>query len=256
MFDDYKPRKRSKSRSKKRRESHLNSVLRLSIWICLGVSCAMVVFCAVAYISNSDTFNVRMVKVEGLRQVPLDDILSKIDLAEGDNIFSWNQQNAREALEANPWIKDLRISRRFLPTAVQINVVEHQPAATLIMGDKRYYLTENGRIFVPAGEEDRGMLITIRDELPAEDELQQLILRGFSAIRIVEQQGLKVASLSISSGENMLLGLDSGLSLAFQSEITPRKAEMAMLALDKLGTMGKQVMDLSCEDKIILRDRG
>ncbi len=255
MFNDYKPRVR-RTRSKKKQVSHIINVLRVSIWACLTLSLAMVFFCALSYISNSDIFHVGHVTIEGLSHVERDEIMSMLELEEGDNIFAWEMNRARTKIKEHPWVRDVRISRRFIPAAVKVAIDEYTPVASLLLEGKEYLLDANGQIFAPAEEKFEGLQIKVKDHVSPDgrDQLSQMVRKGMDAVKIVEDQKFNVLNLTIDSGGTMDIGLADGIHIVFLDEMSPHKAEMAVHTIRKVGLMGKKVMDLTCEDKIVLRN--
>jgi cell division protein FtsQ len=112
---DYKETK--KTASKKKTLSKINLAIRFSIWLCLGISGTLILLCAVAYVVNSELFHLKTIEVKGNAHVEKNEVLSLLDLERGDNIFSWDMDAAKGRLLGNPWIKDISISRSFIPAA-------------------------------------------------------------------------------------------------------------------------------------------
>ncbi len=161
---DYKETRRTAS--KKKKLSNIILAIRLSIWLCLGISGTLIGLCAVAYVVNSEVFHVKSVEIKGNVRVDRKEILTLVDLDKGDNIFGWDMEAARHRLLGNPWIRDIRISRSFIPAGVSIGITEHRPTATLAMKDKRYYISEEGAIFAPASDRPCGIMINADNYTP------------------------------------------------------------------------------------------
>ncbi len=255
MIEDFK--RRQTSPSKKRRISNINKVLRLSIWLCLITSSTMVLICALGYLSNSDMFRVKGITIEGLKRVEADEALVLIDLEEGDNILAWDMAAARTRLVAHPWILRVGIKRSLIPAAVCITVEEHIPAATLILKDTSYLISHEGEIFAPAPGKPEGILIRATDWSVNDtgDELEGLLHRGIAAVHLIEDHQLDAMDLTIESGGRMHIRLKGGITLEFLGDLTPARVERALLALTRFSPESGTVMDLSCEDKIVLKNR-
>jgi cell division septal protein FtsQ len=253
---DYKETKRTAS--KKKTMSKINLAIRFSIWLCLGISGTLIMLCAVAYVVNSELFHLKSIEVKGNVHVGKNEVLSLLDVERGDNIFSWDMDAAKTRLLGNPWIKDVSISRGFIPAGVSVNVVEHRPTATLLLKDKPYYISEDGAVFAQAGENTYGLMIQATDYQPANgiEDLNVIIKSALSAVGIVQSRGLKIRDLVIEAGGVMDIRLANGVTLVILGEMTPRKVDLALRAMREIRPSEGTVMDLTCENKIVVRNRG
>ncbi len=253
---DYKETK--KTASKKKTLSKINLAIRLSIWLCLGISGGLITLCAVAYVVNSELFNLQDIEIKGTVHVDKNEVLTLLDLDEGGNIFSWDMDGAKQRLLAHPWIKDISISRRLVPAGVSVRITEHKPTATLVLKDKPYYISEEGLVFASATEDRYGLMIQAGDYEPAngEEALNDILKSAISAVSVVEAKGLKVKDLVIEAGGVMNIRLALGVTLVILGEMTPRKVNMALRTLREVKPATGAIMDLTCEDKIVLRNRG
>lgn len=253
---DYKETR--KTASKKKTLGKINLAIRFSIWLCLGISCALILLCAVAYMVNSELFHLKSVAVKGNVHVDKNEVLTLLDLERGDNIFSWDMDAARTRLLANHWIKDASISRRFVPASVTVRVVEHRPTATLFLKDKPYYVSEEGKVFAAATENAYGIMIQASDYQPANgsEDLDLILASALKAVSVVQSRGLKVKDLVIEAGGVMDIRLAMGITLVILGEMTPRKVDLALRAIREIRPVAGTVMDLTCENKIVVRNRG
>ncbi len=253
---DYKETK--KTASKKKTLSKINLAIRLSIWLCLGISGALITLCAVAYVVNSELFNLKDIEIIGNAHVDKNEVLTLLDLDEGANIFSWDMDAAKQRLLVHPWIKDISISRSLIPAGISVRIVEHKPTATLVLKDKPYYISEEGLVFASASEDRFGLMIQAGDYEPAngDEDLNNILKSGISAVSVVEAKGLKVKDLIIEAGGVMDIRLAMGITLVILGEMTPHKVDMALRTLREVKPAAGTVMDLTCEDKIVLRNRG
>ncbi|HNU75495.1 MAG: cell division protein FtsQ [Deltaproteobacteria bacterium ADurb.BinA179] len=255
-MNDYKETK--KIASKKKTLSKINLAIRVSIWLCLGISGALIVFCGTAYVVNSKLFEVQDIEIKGNAHMDRDEVLAMLNLEEGDNILGWDMDAARLRLLTHPWIKDVGISRSFIPAGVGVRIVEHRPTATLMLKDKPYLISEDGVIFASAPEDHFGLMIQAREYEPlhGEEDLNGVLKSAMRAVSIVEAKGLKVRDLVIEAGGVMNIRLDKGITLVILGEMTPMKVDMALKAMREIKPVYGTVMDLTCEDKIVLRNRG
>ncbi|HNY65812.1 MAG TPA: FtsQ-type POTRA domain-containing protein [Deltaproteobacteria bacterium] len=253
---DYKETKKTASR--KKTLSKINLAIRFSIWLCLGISGTLILLCAVAYVVNSELFHLKTIEVKGNAHVDRNEVLSLLDLERGDNIFSWDMEAAKGRLLANPWIKDISISRNLIPSRVTVRIEEHRPTATLFLKDKPYYVSEEGSVFAAATEDTYGFMIQAADYEPAngDEDLNGVLKSAMNAVAIVESRRLKVKDLVIEAGGVMNIRLAMGITLVILGEMTPRKVDLALRAIRELKPVSGTIMDLTCKDKIVLRNRG
>jgi cell division septal protein FtsQ len=253
---DYKETRRTAS--SKKTLSKINLAIRFSIWLCLGISGTLIMLCAVAYVVNSELFHLKSIEVKGNAHVEKNEVLNLLDIERGDNIFSWDIDAAKTRLLGNPWIKDVSISRSFIPASVSVHIMEHRPTATLFLKDKPYYISEEGSVFASATEDTYGLMIQASDYQPANgnEDLSIILKSAMSAVSIVQSRGLKVKDMVIEAGGVMDIRLAMGITLVILGEMTPRKVDLALRAMKEIKPAAGTVMDLTCEDKIVVRNRG
>jgi cell division septal protein FtsQ len=256
LVRDYKPTK--KTASKKKTISKINLALRISIWLSLVTSCSLILFCGVAYITNSHIFQVRNIEIKGGSHVEENEVLNLLDLEVGDNILGWDMDAARQRLLKHPWVKDISISRNFVPASLTVRIQENKPTATLVLKDKPYLVSEEGLVFASATEDHFGLMIQASDYEPVstDNDLNDILKEAIKAVTVVEAKGLKVKDLIIESGGMMNIRLDTGVTLVILGEMTSIKVDMALKTLKEIKPECGTIMDLTCEDKIVLRNRG
>jgi len=253
LVDDYKPK--VKTRSRKKRWWYVNNVLRISIWISLGVSVVLVVLCAVAYVSSSRIFLVRSISIYGLSHTNKDQVLAILDLENGDNIFSWDMRSAKERLEKNPWIKSARISRRFIPASVKVTIREYMPIACTIFDNRRYLVSSEGKIFAVAPETYNGLMIRGIKNLPlsVRDECLKNVV---NAVKLIEDKGGKVKSVDLSPGIRTAINIEGNNTFVFWGDIRLGEIKRAFIAMAKMQPAKGMIMDLGFDNKIVLRPLG
>jgi len=257
LVNDYK--KRVKTPSKKKTLSQINLALRVFIWLSLGISGVLITFCAAAYIINSQIFLIREIEIKGNANVEKDEVLTLLDVDEGSNILSWDVKVARNRLQKHPWVKNIIVSRSFAPASLSVTIEEHKPTATLILKDKPYLISEDAQVFISAREEDAfGLIIQASkfESSGAEEELHEILKDSMRAVSMVEAKGLKIRDLIIESGGLVHIRLQGGITLVIFGEMTPKKIDMAMKTIKEINPPAGTIMDLTSEDKIVLRNRG
>ena len=91
-------------------------------------------------------FTVKDILVEGRNHTDADALLAIINVREGDPIFSFIPQEAKEQIERIGWVKSAYVERR-LPGTIYINLTERKPAA-LWMNNGVLSLVDSGGIVI------------------------------------------------------------------------------------------------------------
>jgi cell division protein FtsQ len=97
------------------------------------------------YLSKSDYFAVRHLKITGLGHLTMDEVVRAAGLDRPVNNLSFNANAAVNSLSSLPWVDEAHISR-VLPDGLLVEVVEYKPKA-LVNLDQLYYLDDQGRAF-------------------------------------------------------------------------------------------------------------
>jgi cell division protein FtsQ len=160
-------------------------------------------------------FALREVRFSGLSHATREELLHRSGLVLGENLFHLDLAAAARALEAHPWVSSARLLRRF-PGAVEVEIVEHRPAAHLQLGG--VYLGDDlGRVFKRAAPEDRLDLPLVtgmkREDWGKDRPAAQL--RVYTALQLLD--AWKAERLPASAIEEVRLDEDGGLT-AFARE--------------------------------------
>jgi cell division protein FtsQ len=114
-------------------------------WL-LVVGVVLVVGALVAVVLASPLFSVREVRVDGAAYTEpelIDEVVASLD---GEPIMVVDLDAAAERLEASPWVRDARVTRRF-PDTVVIEVAERTPLASFQGEDQRFrVIDDEGRV--------------------------------------------------------------------------------------------------------------
>lgn len=113
--------------------------------VVLGVSLS-VAWAARRYVRESPRFALKDVQVSGASRRTKGDIVARAGLSLGANVFAIELEEARARLGADPWLKNVSLSRR-LPSTIAIEVSEREAAALVVVGDTSYLATREGEIF-------------------------------------------------------------------------------------------------------------
>lgn len=132
----------------------LESSLKLAagLGLVVGVSVG-VAWGAQHYASTTPRFAITRLDVVGNRRLPDEVVARRAGVAVGDNLFVLDVAAAEQALLADPWIQEVRVSRE-LPSTLRIELVEREAAAIAVLGAESWLITAEGVPFKPVAEGD------------------------------------------------------------------------------------------------------
>ncbi len=120
--------------------------------IVIGAS-AGVAWGAKRYVTTSPRFAVKTITVEGNARLSPQDVAREGGLEVDSNVFAVDLDAAARAIEADPWVKTAKITRK-LPGSLLVVVTEHEPAAVVAIDDKLFLASRSGEFFKEASAED------------------------------------------------------------------------------------------------------
>jgi cell division protein FtsQ len=159
---------------------------------------------------RANFFTLREVRFTGVAHATREELLQRSGLVVGTNLFHLDLAAATRAIEAHPWVASARLSRR-LPGAVDVEVVEHRPAANLQLGGP-YLLDDLGRVFKRASADDELELPLVtgmkREDWGSNRPAAQL--RVYTALQLLD--AWKAEGLPMSALAEVRLDEDGGLT--------------------------------------------
>jgi cell division protein FtsQ len=180
------------------------AAMGISTALCLGA------WQGYRFAERATFFTLREVRFTGLAHATREELLQRSGLLLGTNLFHLDLAAATRAIEAHPWVASARLSRR-LPGAVDVEVVEHRPAANLQLGGL-YLLDDLGRVFKRAAADD-GVDLPLITGMKREDwggNRPAAQLRVYTALQLLD--AWKAEGLPVSSLEEVRLDDDGGLT--------------------------------------------
>ncbi len=105
------------------------------------------------YLRTSPRFAVRDVQVHGHQRRTPQQIAKGAGLVKGINIFTINEEVARAAAEADPWVETAKVHVE-LPNVVSITVTEREARAVAVVDAQLYLADTKGNIFKELGKTD------------------------------------------------------------------------------------------------------
>lgn len=103
--------------------------------------------------------------VEGRDQTDREDLLSALDLERGAPILSIDVSNARNAIEALPWVKSAKVERR-LPGGVHVILEEYEPYALWQRGERYTLVNRAGTEIVDVPGADQSLPLIVGPDAP------------------------------------------------------------------------------------------
>jgi len=130
------------------------SALKLASGLAVVVGASLAVaWSAHHYALTSPRFAIRTVDLVGAKRTSLEQIKTDAGVAVGGNIFALDTDAAEHKLLENPWISEVKVTRR-LPSTLRVEVSEREASAVVALGERLYLVTPEGVPFkeVSAGD--------------------------------------------------------------------------------------------------------
>ncbi len=99
------------------------------------------------------TFTIQHIEISGNERFTDSDILLMSSIEEGKSAFDVNLNNVQSRILQNPWIKNVKITRK-LPNTFTIEVEEREPRFFLLYENAIHYVDTEGQIIAPVTQED------------------------------------------------------------------------------------------------------
>jgi cell division protein FtsQ len=140
------------------------SALKLASGLAVVVGASLAVaWSAHHYALTSPRFAIRTVELGGggAKRRTLEQLKAESGVALGDNIFALDTDAAERKLLENPWISEVKVTRR-LPNTLRLELSEREASAVVLLADHLYLVTPEGVPFkeVQAGDPFDMPLIT------------------------------------------------------------------------------------------------
>ena len=206
-------------------------------------------------------FEIREVRVTGLRTVTRDDVVDRLQLDARATLLSVSPNQLEARASAHPWIKSASVSR--LPLHVlSVEITERRPAAVLKTPSSDFLLDEEGVVLSALAEQDHPELPVVVGVDP------KRLLLGDERLRHAAQSGIKLAGLlaqsldgrpevDMSDPEHAVAYIQ-GMRFQFGSSPFDEQWERyrAVEPVRRTGAgKGQSDIDLRFSDKVIVRER-
>lgn len=135
-----------------RTKAAIRGLFRLLSGLALLASAPSLVFFGHRFFSTSDLFAIHEITISGISRVSEREVIAKIGIAPGDNLFLADTKEAEARLASLPWIERAEVRLRF-PQGLEVEVLERVPRALVDLGHL-YLADERGNIFKRAMPSD------------------------------------------------------------------------------------------------------
>jgi cell division protein FtsQ len=206
-------------------------------------------------------FEIREVRVVGLRTVARDEVLGRLQLETRATLLSVSPSQLEARVSGHPWIKTASISR-FPLHALSVEITERRPAAVLKTPSAAFLLDDEGTVLTALAEHEH-------EELPVVVGVDhKRLLQGDAHLRRVAQNGIKLAGLlaqsldgraeiDVSDPEHAVAYVQ-GMRFQFGPAPLDEQWERyrAVEPARRVGAgKGRSDIDLRFSDKVIVRER-
>ena len=112
---------------------------------------------ATAVVLHSPWMSVREIEILGAVEADVAGRLAEAGVGEGAIMIWLNQTEIEEAVAADPWVREVRVSRIF-PSRLVVEVLEHTPAAWVAGEDSWMLISPGGAVIATADAPGEGLL--------------------------------------------------------------------------------------------------
>jgi cell division protein FtsQ len=187
-------------------------------------------------------------------------LASRAGLYEGTSLWTVDPAEAASRLEAEPWVRDVRVERRF-PDHVSVSVSRRTPVAATISDQGPFLIDQNGVVYREEGplRYPDVPYVTGWHELGSRSAQITTLKHLLDLLEAVEGEGVRVSELHVD-GDGEFWVYPDGRSFAVrvgEFEEPGEKARTLRRTLAQLpeDTQSIDEIDLSYPDRAILRTR-
>ena len=185
----------------------------------------------VVWLLQSPFLSVDRIEVIGAARVDVREVLAERDVRPGRPMVLLDIDGSVAALEAEPWIHDATVARRW-PTDVVVEVSEHLPVAVVTFADGAYLVAADGTVLEPAegGESLPTAHLAGIESADAGDDLE---VEGAVEFLAALPEGRRAGS-RVSAGEAGMTATVSGFEIRLGRPFD--MADKAMVTAEVLDT--------------------
>lgn len=183
-----------RSPARRERGGRFRRIARAALWTAaasLGAWTAAQAYVAAGPLA-AGWFEIREVRVTGLRTVTREDVMNRLQLDARATLLSVSPAQLEVRASAHPWIKSAAVSR--LPMhALSVEITERRPAAVLKAASATYLLDEEGAVLTAMAEHEYEELPVVLGVDP------RRLMLGDDQLRRAAQNAVRLAGLLAQS---------------------------------------------------------
>lgn len=225
------------------------SALKLAsgLAVVIGTSLA-VAWSAHHYALTSPRFAIRSVDLVGAKRNTVEQLKAEAGIVVGGNIFALDTEASERKLLENPWISEVKITRR-LPNTLRIELAEREASAVVALGDRLYLVTREGVPFKevqPGDPYDMPLITGASPENLARDRKREIeriqtgldVLRQYERVPLSRVYPAEEVHLADAGDVTLTCGKD-GVSLELGTGPWRKKLLMAEEVVGELRKKGR-----------------
>ncbi|HEX3851728.1 MAG TPA: FtsQ-type POTRA domain-containing protein, partial [Polyangiaceae bacterium] len=215
--------------------------------VVVGASLA-VAWSAHHYALTSPRFAIHTVDLVGAKRSTLEQVKAQSGFNLGDNIFALDTDAAERKLLENPWISEVKVTRR-LPSTLRVELTEREATAVVALAEHVYLVTREGVPFKevqPGDPYDLPLITGASPENLARDRAREIeriqtgleVLRQFERVPLSKVYPAEEVHLADAGDVTLTCGKD-GVTLELGTGPWRKKLLMAEEVVGELRKKGR-----------------
>lgn len=191
---------------------------------------------AFVYFLLSPVFNVKTIEVVNNNNISTEQITNSSGININENMFKFSKKEVKKNVLSNPYIEDVKISRKIFSSKVQINVKERNASLMLEYGNSYVYINNQGYILeISPIKLDtpilKGYVTPLEEVKPGnrlnKDDLERLdtVLKILEAAENKEIANL-ITQINIQNKKNYIMILESEDKTIYLGECSDLSTQM------------------------------
>jgi cell division protein FtsQ len=123
------------------REHGARRHVRRALWALLAITALW----SVAWVAQSPLFSVTAIEIDGAINARAVEVLAEHDVYPGRPLVLIRTGTVEAALEADPWVKEASVRRRF-PDRIEVRLTERREVAAVVVAEGWQTVSDDGRI--------------------------------------------------------------------------------------------------------------
>jgi cell division protein FtsQ len=225
------------------------SALKLASGLAVVVGASLAVaWSAHHYALTSPRFAIHTVDLVGAKRNSLEQVKAQSGVSLGDNIFALDTDAAERKLLENPWISEVKVTRR-LPSTLRVELTEREATAVVALAQHVYLVTREGVPFKevePGDPYDLPLITGASPENLARDRTREIeriqtgleVLRQFERVPLSKVYPAEEVHLADAGDVTLTCGKD-GVTLELGTGPWRKKLLMAEEVVGELRKKGR-----------------